>query len=113
MEHLGVAIDDKLTSDSYTNKLSISADCELKALFLLNFLFLSFQAKKNMKESFVYSKFSYCLLMRHICKGKSSQNIKNIQKRALHYLHDNFESEYFVVLQKLNKTTMTKKNLKT
>ena len=66
-----------------------------------------------MKESFVYSKFSYCLLMRHICKGKSSQKIKNIQKRALHYLHDNFESKYFEVFQKLNKTIMTKKNLKT
>ena len=51
------------------------------------------QAKKVLIESVVYSDLNYCLLARHFCKAKSMQKVEDIQRRALQYLYEIFESD--------------------
>ena len=112
MELLGVTIDDKLAFEKHINKLGRSGSCQLNAISRCK-SYLSIQAKKVLTESFVYSNFDYCPLVWHFCQAKSLQKInKNIKKRALHYLYDDFESSYSELLQRSNKTTMTTQRLR-
>ena len=69
------------------DELAIKCNISIKAL-------LNFQAKKVLIENFIYSTLNYCPLVWHFHKAKSLQKMENIQKRALKYLHDDFESGY-------------------
>ena len=99
VELLRVTIENKLTFEKYINKLCRWASCQLNAIFQLK-SFLSFQTKKVLIESFNYSNFNHCSLVWHFCNAKSLQKIENIQKRALKYLHDDFENGYPELPQK-------------
>ena len=65
------------------------------------------QAIKVLIESIVYSNLNYCLLAQHFYKAESLQKVEDIQRRALQYLYDIFESDlesgYTEVLQKSEK----------
>ena len=108
VELLGVNIDNKLAFETHINKLCRSASCQLNAIIRLE-SFSRFQAKKVLIESLVYSNFTKH--SGHFCKAKLLQKIKNIKKRALQYLHDDFEGGNCDLFQKSNKTTMRTEDL--
>ena len=56
-------------------------------------------------ENFVYSNFNYCPLVWNFTKAINK--IKSVQKRALRFLFDDYESSYDTPLMKAKKPTMT------
>ena len=57
-------------------------------------LFLGFEEKRVLINSFMYANFNYYPLVWHFCSSKSLNKIENIQKRALRYLHNDCISDY-------------------
>ena len=61
MKLLGVHIDNKLNFHEHINKICKSAGNQLNALIRLK-LFIGFQEKEVLVNSFLYSNFNYCQL---------------------------------------------------
>ena len=59
---LGINIDSRLNFEPHVSDLCKSAASQLNALLRLK-LYLTFEARKVMIESFVYSNFNYCPLV--------------------------------------------------
>ena len=75
--------------------------------------YLGFEEKKILINSFIYGNFNYCPLVWHFCSKNSLNKIENIQKRALRFLLNDYESDYKILLKKCNKCTMEVRRLRT
>ena len=69
-------------------------------------MFLNFEGKKTLINSYFYSSFSYCPLVWMFCSAKSLNKVESLQKRALCFLYGNYVSSYEELLQKPEKETM-------
>ena len=98
---LGVHIDNKLNFNLHITKICRSAANQLHALIRL-WMFLNFEEKKTLINSYFYSSFNYCPLVWMFSSAKSQRG----QKRALHFLHENYVSSNEELLQKAGKETM-------
>ena len=58
------------------------------------------------------SNFNYCPLVWMFCNSKLKRIQENIQKRALRFLLNDYESNYEQLLEKSNKSTIEKINYK-
>ena len=60
--------------------------------------FLGFEEKKVLINSYFYSNFNYCPLVWMLSHAKSLKKVDTLQKRALHFLYDdyNFPSEEII-----------------
>ena len=108
---LGLEIDSKLNSDKHISKLCNKIAGQLNALSRLN-RYLGFEEKKILINSFIYDNFNYCPLVWHLCSKNSLNKIENIQKRALRFLLNDYESDYKTLLKKSNKCTMEVRRLR-
>ena len=91
-------IDDQLT---FTKHIKTKMR---KAAGQLNYLntkekFLNPEAKKVLIESFIMSNFNYCPLVWMFCNSKLKRIQENIQKRALRFLLNDYESNYEQLLE--------------
>ena len=86
---LGIQIDEKLNFNLHITNICRSPANQLNALIRLK-QFLSFEAKKVLVNSYFYSNFNYCLLVRMFSSVKSLNKIESLQKRALRYLHSDY-----------------------
>ena len=109
---LGITLDNKLNFEKHISSICKSASCQLNALFRLK-NFLGFKERKILIESFVYSNFNYYPLVWHFCNQQSSQKVKNLQKRALQFLQNDYTSSYDNLLVNSNKSTMAIQRLRT
>ena len=109
---LGFKIDSKLNFDKHTSKLCNKSAGQLSALNRLN-RYLGFEGKKILINSFIYGHFNYCPLVWHFCSKNSLNKIENIQKRALRFLLNDYESDNKALLKKSNKCTMEVRRLGT
>ena len=109
---LGLEIDSKLSFDKHISKLSNKCAGILNALIRLK-RFLGFEEKKILVNSFIYGNFNYCPLVWHFCSKSSRNKIENIQKRALRFLLNDYESDYNTLLQKSDKCTMEIRRIRT
>ena len=109
---LGLEIDSKLNFDKHISKLCNKSAGQLNALNRLN-RYLGFEEKKILINSFIYGNFNYCPLVWHFCSKNSLNKIENIQKRALRFLLNDYESDYKILLKKCNKCTMEVRRLRT
>lgn len=75
--------------------------------------FLGFEEKKIIVNSFIYGNFNYCPLVWHFCSKFSRNKIENIQKRALRFLLNDYDSDYNILLQKSNKCAMEIRRIRT
>ena len=98
-ERLGIQIDDKLNFNLHISKICKSAENQLNALVILK-QFLSFHAKEILINSFNISNFNYFPLVWMFSSAQSVNKIKNLQKRTLCFLHDDFEASYEDLLSK-------------
>ena len=78
---LGVHIDDKLNFNLHITKICRSAANQLHALIRLR-MFLNFEEKKTLINSYFYSNFNYCPLVWMFSSTKSLSKVESLQKRA-------------------------------
>ena len=69
-------------------------------------MFLDFEEKKMLINSYLYSNFNFCPLAWMFSSTKSLNNVESLQKRALHFLYEDYVSSYEELLQKARKKTM-------
>ena len=97
---LGIEIDDKLNFNHHINNICKSASNQLNALIRLKHQ-LGFKERKVLVNTFVMSNFNYCSL---VWNFSSAQLLKkereNLQKRALRFLLNDYESTYEDLLEK-------------
>ena len=102
---LGVHIDDKLNFNLDITKTCRSAANQLHALIRLR-MFLNFEEKKPLINSYFYSNFNYHPLAWMFSSTKSLNKVQFLQRRALHFLYENYVLSYEELLQKAGKETM-------
>ena len=109
---LGIQIDDKLNFNLHISKICKSAANQLNALIRLK-QFLSFHAKELLINSYIISNFSYCPLVWIFSSTQSLNKIKNLQKRDLGFLYDDFEASYEDLLSKGGNSKMNVRRSRT
>ena len=102
---LGVKIDDKLNFNLHISNICRSAANQFNALIRLK-RFLAFEEKKTLINSYFYSNFNYCPLAWMFSSTKSLNKVESLQKRALRFLYDNYDSSYESLLNLAGKSTM-------
>ena len=75
-------------------------------------MFLNFEGKKTLINSYFYSNFNYCPLVWMFSNAKSLNKIESLQKRTLHFLYEDYVSSYEELLQKAGKETMKANRLR-
>ena len=112
VELLGIKIDNKLKFDEHIIKLCKKSTGLLNSLFRLR-KFITGDAKKLAVNSFVISNFNYCPLIWHFSSYRSINTIEMIQKRALKFINENSNLDYYTLLGNLGLCTMKVKRLRT
>ena len=102
---LGVHIDDELNFNLHITKVCRSAANQLHALIRLQ-MFLNFEEKKTLINSYFYSNFNYCPLVWIFASAKPFNEVESLQKRALRFLYEDYVWWYEELLQKAGKVTM-------
>ena len=108
---LDIKIDSRLNFEPHVSDLCKSAARQLNALLRLQ-SYPTFEARKILIESFVYSNLNYCPLVWNFTSTKAIDKIENAQKRVLRFLFVNFESSDETLLIKTKKPTMTVQRLR-
>ena len=108
---LGVQIDDQLNFNLHISNICRSAANQLYALIRLK-CFLAFEEKKTLINSYFYSNFNYCSLVWLFSSAKSLNKVESLQKRALRFLYDNYDSSYESILKISGKSTMNANRLR-
>ena len=86
-------IDNKLNFEQYINGICKSAANQLNTLIRLK-MFLGFQERKALVNSFVLSNFNYCSLAWMLTSSKSLTKIENLHKRPLRFMLGHYSSSY-------------------
>ena len=69
-------------------------------------MFLNFEEKKTLINSYFYSNFNYCPLAWIFSSAKSLNKVESMQKRALRFLYEDYVSSCEELLQKAGNKTM-------
>ena len=102
---LVVHIDEQLNFNLHISKICRSAANQLNALIRMK-RFLAFEEKKTLINNYFYSNFNYCPLVWIFSSAKSLNKIESLQKRALRFLYDNYDSSHESILKLSGKSTM-------
>ena len=100
----GVHIDDKLNFNLHITKICMSTANQLHAPISLR-MFLNFEEKKTLINSYFYSSFNYCPLVWMFSSAKLVNKVESLQKRALRFNYEDYVSSY-ELLQKAGKENM-------
>ena len=90
---LGVNIDDQLSFNGHISILCKKAGKQLNALLRLSRV-LSQEAKYKLFDTFILSCFNFCPIVWHFCSDECTRMIENMQKRALRYVFNDFNSAF-------------------
>ena len=101
MKVLGIDIDDRLTFDGHVSNMCIKAGRQLNALQRLKGS-LDKNSRMAIYTSFIMSDFNYCPLVWMFTSKTSLSKLENIQKRALRFVLDDYQSGYTELLQNAN-----------
>ena len=71
-------------------------------------MFLNFEEKKTLINSYFYSSFNYCPLVWMFSSAKSLNKVESLQKRALRFLYEDYVSSCEELLQKAGKVNRLK-----
>ena len=92
-------IDDKPNFNHHVNNICKSASNQPNALIRLKHP-LGFKKRKVLVNTFVMSNFNYCSLVWNFSSAQSLNKIENLQKRALRFLLNDYNSAYEDLLVK-------------
>ena len=98
-------IDSKLNFNLHVDITCKSASNQLNGLALLK-RYLGPEERFVLVNSFIYSNFNYCPLVWMFSSKRSLNEIKNLQKRALRFVLDDYTSSYVLLLEKSGKPSM-------
>ena len=101
MKVLGIDIDDRLTFDGHISNMCIKAGRQLNVLQRLRGS-LDQDSRMAIYKSFIMSNFNYCPLIWMFTSKTSLSKLENIQKRALRFVLDDYQSDYNDLLQNAN-----------
>ena len=93
MKVLGIDIDDRLTFDGHVSNMCIKAGRQLNALQRLKGS-LDKNSRMAIYKSFIMSNFNYCPLVWMFTSKTSLSKLENIQKRALRFVLDDYQSGF-------------------
>ena len=97
---LGVHIDDCLNFEYHIEYILGKAARQLNVLKRMSHI-LDFDCKITiLKSSTVSSNLEYCSIIWHFCNTKMSNRLENLQKRALRFVHSDFDSNHESLLEK-------------
>ena len=108
---LGIHLDNHFNFNLHINTICKSASNQLNTLVRLK-KFLSFKQKKVLVNNFTLSNFDYCPLVWFISSAKSLKKVENVQKCALRFIQNDYQSSYETLLHKSEKTTVNVRNLR-
>ena len=106
---LGIQIDNQLNFNEHIKNICKSAANQLNALVRLRY-FLGFEVRKVLVNSFILSNFNYCPLVWFVSSAKSWSKIESLQKRALRFVLNDYDSSYQELLTKCGKSTINLRN---
>ena len=109
MKLLGIQLDQKLNFNLHFSNICKSAANQLNALIRLKNS-MNFEEKKILINSYFMVNFNYCPLVWMLSSASSLKRIENLEKRALRFLFNGYETSY----EELSKSTssMTVKRLR-
>jgi hypothetical protein len=102
---LGFNIDNKLNFKVQINEVMKRSGKQINALSRLTNV-LNTNCKLKILNAFVMANFSYCCLAYHNCGKTEARNIEKMLKRALQFVFDDFTSNYVVLLEKANMSSL-------
>ena len=102
---LGAQIDNQLNFNLHISNICRSVADQLNGLIKLK-RFLAFEVKKTLINSCFYSNFNYCPLVWMLSSATSLNKVESLQKRALHFLYDNYDYSYESILKCAGKSTI-------
>ena len=105
VELFGIQIDDKLNFNVHIGNIFRSAADISNALIRLR-RFLRFKEKGILINSYFMANFNYCPLVWMFSSTSWLKKNKNLQKRALRFLYDDYEISYEELLLKSDRATM-------
>ena len=108
---LGIKFDSRLNFEPHVSDLYKSAARQLNAILRLK-SHQTFEERKILIDSFVYSNFNYCPLVWNFTSAKAINKIECVQEGKLRFLFDDCERPYETLLMKANKPTMTFQRLR-
>ena len=108
---LGTEIDVKLNFSHHINNICKSASNQLNGLIRLKHL-LTFEERKLL-NTFLMSNFNYCSLVWNVSSAQSLNKIKNLQKRTLLFLLNDYDNTYEDLLEKSNYLNMNLRRQRT
>ena len=101
MKVLGIDIDNRLTFDGHVSSMCIKAGKQLNALQRLKGS-LDRDSRMAIYKSFIMSNFNYCPVIWMFTSKTSLSKLENIQKRALRFVLDDYQTGYPDLLQNAN-----------
>ena len=75
-------------------------------------MFLNFEEKKTLINSYFHSNFNYCPLVWMFSSAKSLNKGESLQKTALRFLYEDYVSPYEELLQRAGKETVKANRLR-
>ena len=108
---LGIKIDSRLNFEPHISDLCKTIKCSSQVKAVHNFSRIDFTTK-ILIERFVYSNFYSCPLVWTFTSAKATNKIGSVQKRALRFLFDDYESCYDTLPMKAKKPKMTVQRLR-
>ena len=109
MKLLGITTDNQLSFDEHISNLCDNASMQLNAINRLQ-RYMGPQEIKTIINSFISANFIYCPVVCHFCSCKCSHKIKQIQKRCLRIILDNYDCK--TLLEKGKTSTMNAKKMR-
>ena len=103
---LGIQTDAELNFNLHIADIFRSAADQFNALIRKLRKFLGFEEKKVLINCYFYSNFNYCLLVWMFSHAKSLKKVEALQKRALRFLYDDYNSPLEEILNKSGKICM-------
>ena len=99
VKFLGIHINDQLNSNLHVTNICNSDSKQLNAPVRLK-CFLGFEEIKVLINSFILLSFNSCSLVGSISSAMSLNKVGNLQKGALHFLHNDYSSSYKELIKK-------------
>ena len=75
-------------------------------MFVCLCFYIPLDTRKILANSFIISNFNYCALVWYFSTAKQLQKIEKIQERVLRFLHDDYMSDYLMLLNASGSVSM-------
>ena len=108
---LGISIDNKLSYNTYISEQIKKASAKLNAIKRMG-NFLSQGQKSSLCYAHVISYFNYCSLVWHFGSLKNIHNTEKLHERAIRFIYDDYETDYFQILKEKSLCTLYSERLR-